>query len=126
LNSYHASYRNIGKHDIYVYDTFLGKSPFGCGILIAGSMADSFPYCDIPESVKIKWKKENGETVEREVRVKENLPKGFWNGSTMVFNINDKDEVILSFEVRSSKFQEIDSKGNEVDFNKNRNPDSAK
>ena len=65
LNNYSVRFRNIGDQKLYVYDALIGKRIVPCGVLIKGANAESSPYNEIPESVKIKWKKENGETVER-------------------------------------------------------------
>jgi len=74
-------------------------------------------HCGIPESVKIKWKKSiTKQVIERDVAVKSKLPKGFRNGDTIIFNINDNDEVILSFRMQAGKFEEVDSNGNPISF----------
>ena len=85
------------------------------GVLNPNLYKGSIAHSGIPETVKIKWRKEDGVVVEKEVGVKENMPKGFCNGDTIIFNINDNDEIILSFEVKGFKY-EIDSKGNRIDF----------
>ena len=114
VNKYDVAFRNIGTHSLFVTSEKIGNYIPPIGILIAGAYAGSGGHLGIPESIKIKWKKDNGEIVEREVKVKENLPTRFGNNDTIIFNINDNDDIILSFERWGDK--EIDSKGNEVTF----------
>lgn len=118
VNDYGVAFRNIGTNNIFVTSGIIGNYAPPVGILLSGK--NGFKWSDshsgIPETVKIKWKKADGITVEREVKIKGNVPKGFWDGDTMVFNINNKDEVILSFRMRNGKFNEINSKGNEVSW----------
>jgi hypothetical protein len=119
VNRYGVGFRNIGEHKIDVFFTSkIGNYTPPVGILppSKNGLAGSGSHYGLPETVKIKWRKENGEIIERDVKVKENMPEDFSNGDTIIFNINKDDEVVLSFEVRKSKFNEVDSNGNKVDF----------
>lgn len=116
LNNYSVGFRNISEHTIFVKSGIIGNYAPPVGILPPTKGGDTGSLCHsgTPGIVKIKWKKEDKSIVERDVKV--NLPTWFWNGDEIIFNINDKDEVILSFRVKASKFKEIDSDGNEVDY----------
>jgi len=72
-------------------------------------------HSGIPGSVIIKWEKSNGEIVEREVNVGKNMPRGFWNRDTIIFNIDDNDNVVVSFKMKDVGF-EVDSKGKEINL----------
>jgi len=111
---YSLAFRNIGKHDIFVTCGTMGNYAPPVGILIPGCYKCSGGHCGIPESVKIKWEKANKEIVEREIKVKEKLPQRFGPHDCIVININDNDEVLLSFERFGQP--EIDSNGKEVHY----------
>ena len=122
ISDYRVGFRNISGHEINVFFTSkIGNYAPPVGILIVSEnvllpQAVSLSHSGIPESVTIKWRKDNGKIIVRKVKVKENMPKGFGNLDTIVFNINSKDEVFLSFRMKNSKYNEIDSKGNEMNF----------
>ncbi len=118
VNNYCVGFRNIGENKIDVFFTSkIGNYAPPVGILppSKNGLAGSGHHYGFPETVEIKWRKESGEVVEREVKVKENMPKGFCNGNTIIFNIEETGGIILSFEVTGFKY-EIDSKGNRIDF----------
>jgi len=100
--NYNVGFRNIGTHNLFVTSGII-ENYAPTVALNPRSYKDSGSLNGIPESVTIKWKKESGEIIERKVRLKENLLSRFGNNDTIVFNINDNDEVILSFERHGDK-----------------------
>jgi len=71
---------------------------------------------EITEFVNLKWKKKNGKIIEKQIELKAKLPKGFWNGDDVIFNINDNDGVTVSFRIADAPLYEIDSSRNKVDY----------
>ena len=114
--TYDVDFRNIGTRNLIVTSGVIGNYTPPVGVLNPGFTRSSSSHIGIPEFVTVKMKSENGKIVERNVKVKENLPSRFGNNDTIVFNITDNDEVILSFKRWGDK--EIDSNGNEVNYKK--------
>ncbi len=128
-------FRNMTYHEIVFDAGKIGSYPFNFGTLIPPSKKNYMFITDssldhlgsIPETVTIKWKKYSGKAIDfanpvqgsgiiiQKVIVKANLPKGFQDRDTIVFNITDKDkgQVILSFMMRKYKY-EVNSKGKRV------------
>jgi len=100
--NYNVGFRNIGTHNVFVTSGII-ENYAPTVALNPRSYKDSGSLNGIPESVTIKWKKESGEIIERKVKVKENLLSRFGNNDTIIFNINDNDEVVLSFERRGDR-----------------------
>lgn len=118
LDSYNVGFRNLSGHEVNVFHTSkIGNYAPPVGTLSGWQkgIAGSGSHCGIPPSVTIEWEKGDGKVIEKEVKVEENMPQGFWNGDTIIFNINDNDDVVLSFQMRGHK-HEIDTKGNEFKF----------
>ncbi len=78
----------------------------------------------IGKFVTIKWKKENGEVIEKQMELKKKLPRGFWNGDGVIFNIDGNDNVILSFRIKDAPLFEVDSSRKKVDYALGRSKDS--
>ena len=119
--NYSVAFRKIGKSKIWIYRTKIGEHWAPCGSLAPGGFAGSSNYLTIPDIVQIKWKNGNGKIIEKDVKVKENLPSRFRRDrDCIVFNIDDNNNVILSFKIKVAKYkwEEIDSKGNRVDYSK--------
>ena len=120
--NYSAAFRNIGTKDIWVYQTYIGKCPFSAGILPPNTEKTTLSFYEpIPDIVLVKWKNGNGEIIEKDVKVKENIPSRFRSDrDSIIFNIDGNDNVILSFRLKVAKYkwEEIDSEGNRIDYSK--------
>jgi hypothetical protein len=133
VRRYDVMFRNMTYHAIFVDSSKIGNYIPPAGLLSAPDKKNySFIHAgslnhlgSIPETVTIKWKKYSGEAIDfatpvqgsgiitQKVKVKANLPKGFQNDDTIVFNITEKNQVILSFIMKKYKY-EVDSKGERV------------
>lgn len=98
-DKYNFVYRNVGNEDLWVDGSGFSKYKGGCGSLPAKGVATYKmvdKYGPVPEEVAVIWKRQrDGKVFERTVKVREQIPKGEFNGD-IVFSFED-DDVILSF-----------------------------
>jgi hypothetical protein len=113
------SFRNTGVRNIWVYPTGIGKCSFGAGILLPDAEKTTLSFYEpIPNTVEVKWKNGVGNIVQKEVKVKENIPSCFrTDRDCIIFNIDGNDDIELSFRIKTGQYQwkEIDSKGNKFE-----------
>lgn len=117
ITTYGVLFRNIGENNLYVSTRgVIGNYEPPVGVLNSGFERSSGNHIGIPYLVTVIMKRNHGTIIERTVKVKENIPSRFGNNDTIVFNINDNDEIILSFKRWGA--EEIDSDGNPFDLGK--------
>ena len=117
--NYSIAFKNTGNEKIWVYPTLVGKQRLGAGVLVPSARSVSSDFKLVPEQVNVKWKNGREEIIEKTVEVKKNIPRRFRSDrDCIIFNIDDDDNVIMTFSIKVGKYkwEDIDSEGNKVDF----------
>lgn len=124
-NSLSVGFRNMGKEDIFAFDSKIGKYNVGSGLLVTMATSSTHLYFkesfEFPDTVIVKWRKSDETIVTKTVSVKDQIPNEFrTNRDEIIFNIFPDDTVRLSFVIQTGEYdsKEIDSQGNELDYGK--------
>jgi hypothetical protein len=122
-NSLNVGFRNMGKENIFAFDSKIGKYNVGAGLLVHRATSSSHLFFkrsfEYPDTVIVKWRKSDENIIEKAVPLKGQIPKEFRTGKDeIIFNIFPDDTVKLSFVIQTGEYtwKEIDSEGKLVNY----------
>ena len=123
--NYKISYRYLGDEEIDVSAESEKYHNFGCGSLAYGGTRHMGVNFYPPKEVYLSWEiltgSRKGQIIKKTIELRENIPSVFsiYNYDTIYFNIDDKDNVILTFELcdEEANWPEYTSEGKKLPKN---------
>ncbi len=125
-SNYTIAYRYLGDEKVYISAESEKGTRFSAGLFNHyGRTAHNSVNFHPPKEVYLSWRvlegKRKGQVIKKTIELRKNIPSVFsiYNYDTIYFNIDDKDNVILTFELcdEESNWPEYTSEGKKLPKN---------